>query len=358
MQPRLLSVINGDDQSLSAKTARAGLACLEPAYRTAIWTRNRLFDWHLRPARRLPRPVISVGNLTTGGTGKTPLIVDLARRIAHAGHRPAVLLRGYRANNSVSDEARLLGNELGHDIPVEPDPDRLAAARRALARHPDTDLFLLDDGFQHRQIHRDLDLVLIDATAPFGFGHVLPRGLLREPISSLNRAHAVIITRCDQVNPDALAALDQRIQAITARQPIAHTAHRWAGWRDQDDIPHPLDTLKPARAVGVCGIGNPHAFRDTLRQHCRDLLAFHALPDHHPYQQSELDTLLQDAQRHRADAVVTTDKDWVKWQSLLNTSSTPIPIYRPVLRIEWLDGCQRVDTLWRRSLSPPAEEKT
>ena len=202
---RFLAVIDGSEQSLAASAARSGLALLEPSYTLAIAARNTLFDKHLRRTRHLLHPVISIGNLTTGGTGKTPMVIDLARRLRALGRRPAILTRGYKSTDGFSDEAAVMQLELGQDMPVEVNGDRAAGAAAVLARAPRTDVFLLDDGFQHRQIHRDLDIVLIDATCPFGYGHLLPRGLLREPKVNLARADAVIVTRADQSPPDRLA---------------------------------------------------------------------------------------------------------------------------------------------------------
>ena len=309
-----------------------------------------MFDVGLRTPRHLGRPVISVGNLTTGGTGKTPMVIELARRILQDGHHPAVLLRGYRADSTGSDEARLIAQQLGPNVPVGTDADRVAGARRVLDRHPDTEIFLLDDGFQHRQVHRDLDLVLIDATAPFGFDRVLPRGLLREPVGALARADAVVITRSDHISHKELQQLNGEIEKITGRQSIAHTQHRWQGWCDVHEQHHPVDLLKQSRVEGVCGIANPDAFAQTLRQFTGEVSAVHVMPDHHIYSQAQLHALLNNARSNQADAVVTTDKDWVKWKPLLEPilADIPLPICRPRLHLHFRDGSHALDDAWRR----------
>ena len=343
---RFISMITGQDRSFTGHATRIALSCLEPLYRGVIALRNAMFNTGLRKPRRLPRATVSIGNLTTGGTGKTPMVIDLARRLlAHDAH-PAVLLRGYRAQGSASsDEAQVLQNELEDAVPVGADANRNIAAGRVLTQHPQVDVFLLDDGFQHRQTHRDLDLVLIDATQPWGFGHVLPRGMLREPVGSLRRADAVIVTRADQVTDLQLAALDGRIAKIAGQPPIAHAAYRWASFTDSKGNDHPIETLRDSRVVGVCGIGNPQTFERALRTHVDDVVALRTYPDHYPYSRDELDQMFKNVRDQQADAIITTHKDMVKWQPLLRDNPTPIPIYYPTLCVELLDGEQAIDAL-------------
>ena len=183
---QLLEIMSGQDRTLAGGLSRLGLSILEPVYRGIVGIRNRMFDSGLRKPKKLPRPVISVGNLTAGGTGKTPMVIELVKRLKINGVQPAVLLRGYRAGDSGSDEAAELQNELGSQVAVAANPDRSAGAKLALESQPGTDVFVLDDGFQHRQVARELDIVLVDATQPWGFGHVLPRGLLRENKAGLH----------------------------------------------------------------------------------------------------------------------------------------------------------------------------
>ncbi|MEX0744639.1 MAG: tetraacyldisaccharide 4'-kinase [Phycisphaeraceae bacterium] len=368
-ESRLHALLSGDDRSLSSQAARLGLRLAEPAYRLAVHARNKSFDLGLRTPARLGRPTVSVGNLTTGGTGKTPMVIELVRRLTARGRRPAVLLRGYgddevielrqslRAVAAVGDDAAAAAA----DVPVEPDGDRAAAARRVLGREPGIDCFVLDDAFQRRQVHRDIDLVLIDATQPFGYGHLLPRGLLREPLASLRRAHGVIITRADQVDPEALGELDDRITRLAGRPALAHAAHAWTSLLSADDSPAPLEALRPLKVLGACGIGNPASFAYRLAEHAGSLALTADGPtvvarsgpmagvvvrrDHHAYRHEELVNVLREAERRGADAVVTTEKDWVKWRPLLSGMAVPLPIYRPVLAMRLLDGGEAVDKL-------------
>ena len=291
------SIVSGERRGIAATSARAALATLEPAYATAARLRNLAYDRGLREVVRLPRPTVSVGNLTVGGTGKTPVVRWLATRLAH--RRPAVLLRGYKSAAGLSDEAALLGELLGDAVPVEADPDRAAAAARVLARRPDVGLFLLDDGFQHRRVARAVDLVLIDVTNPFGHGHVLPRGLLREPAAGLRRASAVLLTRCDLADADPV---EDRVRSL-ADAPVFRSRFETTYATPQGE---PVD-LSGRRVVAACGVGNPAAFFDGVRRRGADVMTELAFPDHHAFK-------ADDAVRIAAagETAVVTGKDWVK----------------------------------------------
>src|SRR4051794_36561894 len=177
-------IVSGEATGVGPASIRALLSLAEPFYAAAAGARNRAFDRDPRKLRRLPRPVISIGNLTAGGTGKTPVVRWLASRLRDDGLRVAVLSRGYKATpGSLGDEQRMLESLLNGPgkvpVVIRADPDRYSTGVAALREHPEIDVFLLDDGFQHRRLGRDLDLVLVNMTEPFGYGHVLPRGLLR-----------------------------------------------------------------------------------------------------------------------------------------------------------------------------------
>ncbi|MCE9589680.1 MAG: tetraacyldisaccharide 4'-kinase [Planctomycetes bacterium] len=346
---RWIPILSGEDRSIRAAVMRVLLLCAEPFYGLAIHARNLLFNCRLRRGHKLGRTTISVGNITTGGTGKTPVVADLARRLIAMNARPAVLLRGYLDDDGRSDEADVLIRELGSSVPVIAKPDRRLGARIALQHNPAVTVFLLDDGFQRRQVHRDLDLVLIDATNPFGHGHLLPRGLLREPLSGLRRARGIIVTRADLITPDALWALDRTIAERAGRPPIAHAAHVWTGFLDAKDQLLPIDALRARRVIAVTGIGNPDAFETTLRQHAAAVIHHAKLDDHHNY--ADLNSILPAICRTAStdDILVTTEKDWVKWKPRIAGAKTPLPVYRPVLGIRYLDGEVAVDNLLRHA---------
>ena len=347
---RLLKTISGEKSSPHAALARGGLSVLTPPYRAAIAARNVLFDLGVRYARHLLWPVISVGNITTGGTGKTPFVAELARRLTRMGAHPGVLLRGYRSRPDPADPTRLLSDEaadltseLGTSVPVKANPDRALGARQMLEQHPQVRVFLLDDGFQHRRIYRDLDIVLIDATCPFGYDRLLPRGLLREPARNLRRADIVIVTRADQVDAARLADIDRRIEELTGRPPAAHTVHHWSGFRSADGREHAPDALGDLPVLGACGIGNPDAFIATLHRMAGRVVRTSVFADHHHYTAFQLDALFAEAERSSA-ILVTTEKDWVKWEPRLK-KEPPVQVFRPVLRIEFLDGDETIDRL-------------
>jgi tetraacyldisaccharide 4'-kinase len=342
---RLIKIMSGEDRSMGAGLSRCVLACLEWPYRAVVRGRHAAFDSGVRRPRRLGRPTVSVGNLTTGGPGKTPMVIEMARRVLASGIQPAVLLRGYRPGAGGSDEAAVLTRELGAEVPVEANADRVAGAGRVLAREPGIGVFILDDGFQHRQVHRDVDVVLIDAMQPFGFGHVLPRGMMREPIGALRRADAIIVTRADSVAPELLRDLDRRIEQITGRPPLAHASYAWDGFAELGGKNHPGDLLRALRVVGVSGVGNPEAFERDLAAHAGEVAAVHRLPDHHGYSRKQVDALIREAKDHRADALVTTHKDAVKWEPLLGGEPTGVPIYYPHQGVRFVDGHEAVDRL-------------
>jgi tetraacyldisaccharide 4'-kinase len=302
-----LRVMSGAARGPRAALARAAMAVVEPFYATATRARNMLFDAGVRRVHRLPRPVLSVGNITTGGTGKTPVVLWLAGELRSMGTRPAVLLRGYRSTpGGFSDEAALLERRLNAhrdgaaQVPVMPDPDRVAGGLAVMRDHPDVDVFVLDDGFQHRRLGRDFDLVLIDATNPFGYARVLPRGLLREPLVGLKRADAFLVTRADVAGTDA-EAVTRELARLHPVAPVYRCAHE-------------LDATSVAgrRAFAFCAIGNPGSFVVALTAAGVGVVGSRAFADHHAYAPRDLASLRDEAAAAGAEVLVTTEKDWVK----------------------------------------------
>jgi tetraacyldisaccharide 4'-kinase len=306
-------LVDGSSRGPTATAARACLAALAAPYAAAVAARNAAYEAGLLPARRAPVPVVSIGNLTLGGTGKTPLVAWAARQLMEAGRRPAIVSRGYgAAAGRVSDEAA----ELALVVPGVPhvaDRDRVAGALSAAAAG--ADCVVLDDGFQHRRLARDLDVVAVDATDPFGCGRLFPRGLLREPLGGLARAHAVVLTRADAVDAATRRDIHAALRAACRRrQPgvWAEAEHRPVMLRRWTADALHLDALRGRRVAAFAGIGNPAAFRATLATLGADLVDFHALADHHDYAATELATLAARARAARADLLVTTLKDLVK----------------------------------------------
>ncbi len=202
---RYLALVRGDSKGVGPTLQRIGLSAASVPYGLTVRLRNLLYDLGWLRARRAPVPVVSVGNLSVGGTGKTPFVEHVAGFYRRRDVRVAVLSRGYGAEHGPNDEALVLEENLP-DVPHLQGADRAALARSAI-EELESELLVLDDGFQHRRLCRDLDVVLIDATAPWGHGRLLPRGLLREPKTGLRRAHLVALTRCDQAgDADEVAA--------------------------------------------------------------------------------------------------------------------------------------------------------
>lgn len=330
---RIRRIMSGQSRGIGAMLTRATLSLVEPIYTAVVGARNHLFDRNLIAASRLPRPVISVGNLTTGGTGKTPVVQWIVRELVALSHRPAVLMRGYKRTDETasSDEEQLLRDSLG--IPVFADPKRHLAGLRALQKHPEIDVFVLDDGFQHRRLARDLDIVLIDATNPFGYDHVLPRGMLRESLTGLSRVDAVILTRVDLVPETQIEQIESAVRSGNLTVPILRSVHRMDDVRSGDHR-GTLEDLRGKRVWAFCGIGNPEAFENGLRKAGVELAGSTHFADHHPYDVSDVDALEQQAQYAGADLLLTTEKDSVKLRDLTTLLALPLPIFSVGVRIE------------------------
>ncbi len=348
--------MSGEARDLAAAALRGLTLPATLPYRAAVTGRNALYAAGILPTRDLGRPTVSVGNLTAGGTGKTPMVIALARLLQATGHRPAVLLRGYEPggyeNKKGSDEAAELRGSLGGDIPVMPDANRVAGAARVLQEHPRTTVFLLDDAFQHRRARRDLNLVLVDSLRPFGFDHLLPRGLLREPRSALRRADAVILTRTDRATPPQLQALDDTIQKITGRPPLAHAVHDWTALH-LSFKPYPLDRLANRAVLGVAGIGNPRDFADRLREVAGSCVGVLTYDDHFRYSRDELEGIFSVALERQADAVVTTEKDYVKWRTFASGVKARLPVYRPIVAMKFTRGRDQLQSLLDQKIPAP-----
>ncbi len=325
----LREVVLGRRHGAGAAALRVGLQLAKPFYAVPVALRNWMYDAHLLRVYRTSIPVVCVGNLTTGGTGKTPVVRWLADALRRMGHRPAVLMRGYAPNSQHgSDEQRLLSRLLDDPshplIPVITEPDRVAGAKLAARSDERVDVLVLDDGFQHRRLHRDFDLVLIDASNPFGGGHLLPRGMLREPLRGLRRAFAILLTHVEAVSSDDLSTIEHDLRKHNSWAPL-YTCRHVPG------IVNPPD----ATVFAFCGIGNPESFIAELKRRGSLLLGSQYFADHHAYTARDLAALDQRAQMFGADVMLTTEKDWVKIESLVARHPTQTPIQPVRLDIEF-----------------------
>ncbi|HXM34276.1 MAG TPA: tetraacyldisaccharide 4'-kinase, partial [Pyrinomonadaceae bacterium] len=310
------------------------LAPLSALYGAVTQARLGLYRRGMLNVRRLSAPVISVGNITTGGTGKTPLVEFVARALARKGHKGCVLTRGYGRGNGgrrvlVSDGERVLANESeAGDEPcllaekllgiaaVISDADRFAAGEWAI-KNLRSEVFLLDDGFQHLRLARNLNIVAIDATRPWGQGHLLPWGHLREPVRGLSRADCVVITRAEQL--DGVSALREEIGRLVPNKPlftsrmmirsIKPLEAKFA--KDHGRLPEKIgETLQPVGAF--CGIGNPLSFMTQLKNAGYDPVSTTIFPDHCKYNEGDITSIIRKAKAAGANCLVTTAKDAVK----------------------------------------------
>jgi len=362
--------VSGRRRGLWAAVLRGGLRAAEVPYTWAVRRRNRRYDSGAAAVHRVAARVLSVGNLTLGGTGKTPMVQWLARWLADRQVPVGIVSRGYgaAARCQVSDVrcqgagseapglrpggwgSRYSGQgaggtpapqndeavELAWNLPGVPhvqDPDRVAAARRAIDEFQ-CRVILLDDGFQHRRLARDLDLVLLDALEPFGWGHVFPRGTLREPPKGLARADVVALSRADLIARDQRGEIRRQVEhyapgvqwlelahrpeaLVGATAPANNPPAQSAGFslpprsvfRLQEAA---LESLAGQAVLAFCGIGNPAGFRHTLAACGYRVVEFLDFPDHHAYTRRDLERLAAAARRLGVAAVLCTQKDLVK----------------------------------------------
>ena len=333
-QQFLLEVIKGNRKGILASLVRLLLFALSFPYRAAVAIRNRRYDSD-KGIQRVQATVISIGNLTTGGTGKTPLIALLAQRLAKQSpidSQIAIVSRGYGAKDGQpNDEAMELEWLTG--IPHVQNADRVAAANEAIQRFQATCL-LVDDGFQHRRLARDLDIVLIDATCPFGYDHLLPRGLLREPASSLKRANAVVLTRTNLVLAAEIQAIKLRINEANPTVVVAETQTVANGLIDANRERHDLSAIT-GPVFGVCGIGNPDGFIQTLQSNSVEVASQKFFVDHHAYCDNDLQEIERLAAASGSKAIICTLKDLVK---INRQRLGDIPVFALVINIEFVSG--------------------
>ena len=315
---------------------------LSRIYGRVMDTRNVLYDFGIFRSYRIGVPVISVGNITVGGTGKTPLAILIARLLGEMGERPAIVSRGYRRKDEKSlvvvsdgskviEETEVTGDEplemalaLRGTAPVVCDANRVRGASYAVEKLGAT-VIVLDDAFQHRKIRRDFDIAVIDATDPFGSGRTLPAGRLRERVHNLSRADAIVLTRMDQSDdPEAVAS------ALRAAAPKAGVFR--SSFRTTAITPKHGDSSPEGRKFFLfCGIGNPDSLLRQLASDGLDIRGSRTFRDHHNYTSGEIDELSRAAEAAGADALLTTRKDAVK---LKNETTLPCFVVESGLFLE------------------------
>lgn len=294
-----------------AMLARGCLRLVEWCYTAGVRLRNWRYDSGQATITRVGVPVVSVGNITLGGTGKTPAVEWLVRWFTERGLRVALVSRGYGAEaGKPNDESLELAQKLP-GIPHVLDADRVRGAQRAIAEF-NCQLIVLDDAFQHRRIHRDLDIVLIDALEPLGFGHVFPRGTLREPLAGWRRAQVAILTRSDLVDANQRAAIRSQFARYAPAAAWVEATYPPRALAGADGQERDTAELTGRRVAAFCGIGNPVGFRHSLARCGYDVVGMRELPDHFPYPAADVAALAEWVDSLEVSGAVCTSKDLVK----------------------------------------------
>lgn len=331
------------DASLQKGPAPAMLgAPLEPIYRAVVARRNASFD-RGRRVSRLTVPVVSVGNISVGGTGKTPMVMWCVRALRAAGRRPAIGMRGYGARvhkgvASPSDEQAEYMESLP-GTPIAADPDRVSALRRLLRDDKTVDCVVLDDGFQHRFVARDLDIVLLDVTRDPFADRCLPAGWLREPVESLGRAGVVALTHAERVSREAIETIRARVERVAPNARVFVSRHEWDGL-DVGQESWPTTRLRGMRVLALCGVGNPGAFLAQARTAGAEVVRESVRRDHAPYDGEAAARIVEEAATLGCDAILTTLKDWVKLRPSLEeigAAGSSVPFIRPRLAMAFDD---------------------
>jgi tetraacyldisaccharide 4'-kinase len=377
-------LISGQSSGFSATALRFLLAIAAAGYSLVVRLRNFLYSKGLLKVHPVNAAVLCIGNITVGGTGKTPLVVWLCNLLSQ-NYKCAILTRGYKAGAQESkgfkDEIAILA-ESCPEAGVIVNPDRVVGAAEAIDKHA-ADVLIMDDGFQHRRLARDLDIIAIDAMQPFGFEKLLPAGLLREPVSSLKRAGAAVITRCDQVTDAQLRGFEQILREINPSIIIARSIHipvsveypeptvipAKAGIQKNNKkmdsclrstVRRPAENdyteqLKGKKVFAFCGIGNPDAFLNTIKDLGTELAGSAVFDDHHHYTNACLTEITERAKKLGADLILTTQKDWTKVISKLELQNSESKSHPPfaylAIEIKFLSGEDKLTALIKETLA-------
>jgi tetraacyldisaccharide 4'-kinase len=321
-------LVSGRRKGIVASFLRGFFRIAEIPYTLVVAQRNRGYDSGRIRATRVSVPVISIGNLTMGGTGKTPMVAWLVRWLEERQVNAAIVSRGYGAKDDLpNDEAQEL-ERLLPDTPHFQNPDRIVAAQAAIDQF-DVDAIVLDDGFQHRRLYRNLDIVLIDSLQPYGFNHVFPRGSLREPLASLARADFAVLTRSECISPEERAQIRATYKRLATKTEWIEATHRATGLVSTLGDVQPVELLQNRKTLAFCGIGNPDGFRRTLEEVGCHPVVCKEFSDHHEFVKGDLLALQQSAESSEAELLVCTQKDLVKIEQLEQIN---LPIY--ALQIE------------------------
>jgi tetraacyldisaccharide 4'-kinase len=345
------NLISGRSTGLVAALLRLFIGTAAAGYSLIVKLRNFLYSKRCLKIHTADVPVISIGNITAGGTGKTPLVIWLCKFLQQKGIQCAVLTRGYKTRGMVDEPAILV--ESCPQAKVIINPDRVAAARQAVGFG--AKVLIMDDGFQHRRLHRDLDIVTIDATCPFGYGKVLPAGLMREPVISLRRADVAVLTRCDQISESKLCQIEKELQQINPDIMIAKSIHSPIYAQSATGEKITIEQLRSRKIFAFCGIGNPDAFLSTIKSTGVNLVGSKIYSDHYCYTDSDIDDIYGQANRLGADLILSTQKDHTHYAT--RTTQYEIPFAYLAIEIKFIAGEDKLKQLIEEALAGKIHKK-
>lgn len=374
VQTYLYQLVHGEVHGCMSGIVISILYVFSVIYRQLLELKLSLYRWGVSKKYRVDCHVISLGNITVGGTGKTPTAQRLAAEIRDMGYRVAILNRGYRAKwrgdvglvsdgnkiymsaTEAGDEAFLLAKNLPN-VPVLIGADRVITGRYAVEKLG-AEVVILDDGYQHWRLIRDMDIVLVDAINVFGNTYMLPRGTLREPISHLNRADVCLLTKVDQANTASINLIKRTVAENNKQALIVESVHapkcfvEIADWyRNEPNQSIGVNTLKGKKVMAVSAIGNPASFEQTISDIGAVLIESIRFPDHHDYTELEMQDVVNRASQQGAEAIIITDKDAVKIPGdIIIGADRPIPVYVLSIEIDFKEGAQEFMELIRENL--------
>ncbi|BBB91572.1 MAG TPA: tetraacyldisaccharide 4'-kinase [Methylomusa anaerophila] len=361
LQVYLYQLVYGEKRGILPDILLGILRLISLLYGWVVCIKLSLYQKGILKRHKLPCKVISLGNVTVGGTGKTPTAQRLAAIIRDMGYRVVILNRGYRAAwkgqiglvsdgkkiymtvSEAGDEAYLLAKNLP-GVPVVIGRDRAVTGEYAVSKFK-AEVIILDDGYQHWQLIRDLDIVLIDTLNVFGNNFLLPRGTLREPLNSLNRAHAFLLTKVDQSTGIARETIRETLAKYNQHSLVVESTHtpqcfieieEWYKGVRPETVP--LEASRGRQILAFSAIGNPSSFEQTITDLGAEVKESVRFPDHHDYTMAEMQNIMQKAVDNDVWALVTTEKDAVKIPSEFIHSERPLPVYVLSIEVRFHDG--------------------
>lgn len=325
----ILSLMKDENSSIFDEAVKSVLWVVSRVYGLCINMVAWAYEKGIRKTYKVGVPVVSVGNITLGGTGKTPFSMFIADELVRLGRKPSVIIRGYGR-----DESMMLKEELA-DVPVYVGQDRVALAGEA--QKEGSRVIVLDDGFQHRRLARDLNIVLIDSYSLFGNGYLFPRGVLRERVTSLRRADLLALTKTDRITSERKDGVLGLLKRLAPGKPVVLTKHRPSFLSDVTGASYPPESLNGRRVGVISGIADPDYFEFLIRELGGRVSLRIDYADHYQYSQKDIDEITSESEAKKIDSVVITKKDYVKIRKF-DLSKIEEKIFILNITIEMLEG--------------------